>query len=87
MTGPETDPLSLSIMQFMSGIILQMSQADMAPASLARLQVRFLGFGQLVPYVSAVAQNIMIVLVGFGRGEMSLATCSQEHNADVKKAL
>ena len=73
MTGPETDPLSLSIMQFMSGIILQMSQADMAPASLARLQVRFLGFGQLVPYVSAVAQNIMIVvLVGFGRGEMSL---------------
>ena len=51
MTGPETDPLSLSIMQFMSGIILQMSQADMAPASLARLQVRFLGFGQLVPYM------------------------------------
>ncbi len=37
--GPETDPLSLSIMQFLSGIILQMSQADMGPPALARLQV------------------------------------------------
>jgi hypothetical protein len=42
LTGPDTDPLSLSIMQFMSGIILQMSQAEMGPASLARLQVSIL---------------------------------------------
>jgi hypothetical protein len=39
ISGPETDPLSLSIMQFLSGIILQMSQADMGPPALARLQV------------------------------------------------
>ena len=38
--GPDTDPLSLSVMQFLSAFILQLTTADLTQTSKTRLQVK-----------------------------------------------